>query len=255
MLPRNEPQPRENARKFFSPPTGPTAESSEVQACGVNRFAFPFVWPEHSPPNQRFIPENIMRKFTSTLLFASAALFAATSLTAQTAAPAPAPKAATKALGGRASPHDIVNVRLGGARTSTLVVLSYGRPYAKGRTVWGELVKWDAADRLGADEATTLLTEVPITLGGVDLQPGAYTLYIVPSQNGVSKLGISTHVGKWGIPVDVNKDIARVDLKKDTLADAVEQLTLGFEKPADGASMIKISWANTLFTVPIALKK
>lgn len=194
-----------------------------------------------------------MRKFTSTLLLAMAALCVLSPLSAQSDA-APKAKAATKG-GGRASPHDIINTRLGGGRSPTMVVVSYGRPYAKGRTVWGELVKWDKADRLGADEATTLLTQIPINLGGTTLQPGAYTLYIVPSATGVSKLAISTHVGKWGIPVDETKDVARVDLKKDDAAEAVEQLTLSFTPPADGASTLKISWANTVYSVAVAQVK
>ena len=193
-----------------------------------------------------------MRKFTAALL-ATAALCVLSPLIAQDAAPK-APKAATKS-GGRASPHDIINTRLGGGRTPTMVTITYGRPYAKGRTVWGELVKWDKADRLGADEATTLLTQIPITLGGTTLQPGAYTLYIVPSATGVAKIGISTHVGKWGIPVDETKDVARVDLTKDTIAQAVEQLTLSFAPPANGASTLKISWANTVYSVAIAQAK
>jgi len=193
-----------------------------------------------------------MRKLTTTLL-AAIALCALSPLVAQDAAPK-APKAATKS-GGRASPHDTVSTRLGGGRTQTMVTITYGRPYAKGRTVWGELVKWDKADRLGADEATTLLTQTPITLGGTTLQPGAYTLYIVPSATGVSKLGISTHVGKWGIPVDETKDVARVDLKKDTLEAPVEQLTLSFAPPANGASTLKISWANTVYSAAIAQAK
>lgn len=193
-----------------------------------------------------------MRKITSLLFVATAALCVLSPLSAQDAAPK-APKAAKS--GGRASPHDIFSTRLGGGRSQTMVTISYGRPYAKGRTIWGELVKWDKADRLGADEATTLLTQIPITLGGVTLQPGAYTLYIVPSAAGVSKLGISSHVGKWGIPVDETKDVARVDLKKDTLAEPVEQLTLSFTPPADGASTLKISWANTVYSVAIAQVK
>lgn len=196
-----------------------------------------------------------MRKTTSTLFLAIAALCVLSPLTAQDAA-AKAPKAATKAApGGRASPHETVSTRVGGGRTQTMVTITYGRPYAKGRPIWGELVKWDKADRLGADEATTLTTQIPISLGGTTLQPGAYTLYIIASATGVSKLAISSHVGKWGVPVDETKDIARVDLKKDTLTDAVEQLTLSFAPPADGATALKISWANTVYSVAIAQVK
>ena len=196
-----------------------------------------------------------MRKFTSTLLLATLALGVLSPLTAQTPeTKAPAPKAATKG-GGRASPHETIGAVLGARGTNTRVTITYGRPYAKGRTVWGELVKWDKGDRLGADEATLLLTQSALQIGGATIQPGAYTLYIVPSAAGVSKLAISSNIGKWGIPVDETKDIARVELKQETLEAAVEQLTIAIVKGAEGEATLKISWANTAFSVPVSIKK
>jgi hypothetical protein len=118
-------------------------------------------------------------------------------------------------------------------------------------------VKWDKADRLGADEATTLLNEYPIEIGGTTLPAGAYTLYIIPSESGTSKLGISKHISKWGIPVDEKNDVTRVDLKKETLPETVEQLTITIVNtpPQSMNGVLKIAWENTQFSVPFTVKK
>jgi hypothetical protein len=153
----------------------------------------------------------------------------------------------------RISPHETVSVVLGNNR----VTITYGRPYTKDpktgepRTIWGGLVPWGKADRLGADEATLLTTEHPLMIGDATLPAGAYTLYTVPSETGPSKLGISTNIGKWGVPVDETHDFARVDLKKDALATPVDQLTLVLEKNQNGSGALKIMWESTQFSVAL----
>jgi hypothetical protein len=114
------------------------------------------------------------------------------------------------------------------------------------------LVPWDKAYRLGADEATTLIAERPIKLGGATLPAGAYTLYFVPSEKGPNKLAISSFIGKWGIPVDEAHDIARVDVAKAKLSEPVNQLTLALEGKPDGTGSLKIAWEETLFWIPLA---
>jgi hypothetical protein len=159
----------------------------------------------------------------------------------------------------RKSPHETINVRLGTGHGPNLVTLIYGRPYTKDpktgdpRKIWGGLVDWDASYRLGADEATTLITQQAITIGSTTVPAGAYTLYMVPSETGKSLLGISTSVGQWGEPVDDSHDLARVELKKETLDAPVDQLTIGFEKDPTGSALLSIKWEKTMFSVPIRL--
>jgi hypothetical protein len=159
----------------------------------------------------------------------------------------------------RKSPHETINVRLGTGHGPNLVTLIYGRPYTKDpktgdpRKIWGGLVDWDASYRLGADEATTLITQQAITIGSTTVPAGVYTLYMVPSENGKSLLGISTSVGQWGEPVDDSHDLARVELKKETLDTPVDQLTIGLEKDPSGSALLAIRWEKTMFSVPIKL--
>jgi len=163
--------------------------------------------------------------------------------------------------GPRVSPHETTYVRVGTERaSSSLVSITYGRPYSarggKGdaRKIWGGLVPWDKADRLGADEATLILLQHPIEIGGKTIPAGAHTLYIVPSETGTSKLAFSSNIGKWGVPVDETKDIARVDLKKESLDKDVNQLTISLEN-LGSSGLIKIAWERTQFSVPFTIKK
>ena len=140
------------------------------------------------------------------------------------------------------------------------ITLTYGRPYSKDpkngevRKIWGTLVPNGKAWRLGSDEATSLITQKPIMFGDTVVPAGAYTLYMVPDENG-SKLAISKTLGGWGIPVDEKNDLARVDLKKETLDKPNEQLAMAVEKNSSGGGLIKIMWEGTQFSAPFTVKK
>jgi hypothetical protein len=157
----------------------------------------------------------------------------------------------------RISPHETLSAVIGSRASGARVTLTYGRPYTADpktgapRKIWGALVPWDEAYRLGADEATLLVLERPMVVGDALVPAGAYTLYMVPSQAGPSKLAISTTIGKWGIPVDVGHDLARVDLKADTLPSPVDQFTMAIEKAPEGGALLKISWETTQYSVAL----
>jgi hypothetical protein len=155
----------------------------------------------------------------------------------------------------RISPHETTSAVIDGNR----VTLTYGRPYSKDpkkgdiRKIWGGLVPFGKAWRLGADEATLLLTQKPIVFGETTIPPGAYTLYMIPEEGG-GKLAFNKEVGQWGVPVDEKHDLARVDLKKDALEPAVDQLGMAVEKGASGG-VIKIMWEGAQYSVPFTVKK
>ena len=102
--------------------------------------------------------------------------------------------------------------------------------------------------------------------GSVTVPAGAYTLYMMPVENGASQLVFSKNVGKWGIPVDTASDVAKVDLKKSALSPANDQLTLAVQSapvaaPAAGAApanptvTLRIMWEATEYSVDFAVKQ
>ncbi len=155
------------------------------------------------------------------------------------------------------SPHETVSAVLGDRHAGNRVTITYGRPYTNDprtgapRVIWGGLVPWDKAYRLGADEATTFITEHPVMVGDVTVPAGAYTLYMVPSESGSSKLAISTSLGKWGVPVDETHDLGRTELKKEALDAPVGQLTIAIGKDPSGGGTLKIQWEKTQFSVAL----
>jgi hypothetical protein len=158
----------------------------------------------------------------------------------------------------RKSPHETISTVIGDRNAPNRITIIYGRPYTKDpntgapRKIWGGLVPWGEAYRLGADEATLLITQRPIVIKGLTVPAGTHTLYMVPSESGTSKLAISTDVGAWGEPVDEAHDLGRVDLKKEVLDKPVDQLTIAIAKDPAGGGELKIAWENTQFSVAFA---
>ena len=156
----------------------------------------------------------------------------------------------------RISPHETTSTVIDGNRVTVI----YGRPYSKDpksgeiRKIWDKLVPFSKAWRLGADEATTLITQKPIVFGETTIEPGAYTLYMVPEKDG-GKLAFSKAIGGWGVPVDEKHDLARVDLKKETLNPAVEQLGMAIEKNPSGGGVVKIMWEDAVYSAPFTVQK
>ena len=161
----------------------------------------------------------------------------------------------------RVSPHETISKVIGSKAEANRVTIVYGRPYSKSaktgetRTIWGSLVSWDKAYRLGADESSLLLTQKALMIGSTTIPAGAYTIYLVPSENGASKLAFSSKLGTWGEPVDEGHDVCRVDLEKSTLEADVPQLTIKIEAVATGGGVIKISWEKTQFALPFTVQK
>ncbi len=180
--------------------------------------------------------------------------FCADSAVSPAATPLPARRAPI-------SPHDTISTVIGDRYTGNRITITYGRPYTKDhktglpRKIWGTLVPWGKADRLGANEATLLITQQPLMIGTTTVPAAAYTLYIVPSETGASQLAFSTDLGKWGIPVDEKKDFARFDLVKAPLEPSVDQLTIDVVAKSATTGEIKIQWENTQYSLPFTVKK
>jgi hypothetical protein len=163
----------------------------------------------------------------------------------------------------RASPHETISAVVSGSgMNAQRVLIVYGRPYMKdprsgqARKIWGTLVPWDKVYRLGADEATLLVTPVPLTIGNVEVPAGVCSLYMLPSESGASKLIINKQIGQWGLSYDEKQDIGRADLKKDDLKSPVDQFTLALTFPQGSTEgSLKIAWENTQYSVPVVVKK
>jgi hypothetical protein len=139
---------------------------------------------------------------------------------------------------------------LGGGKS---VTIDYGSPRAKGRKIYGELVPFGQVWRTGANEATTLVTPVDLTIGGTSVPAGSYTIFTVPNKDKWT-LVISKKTGEWGTDYPgQSNDLARVDMKVSALPSAAENFTIAFEKAGNGANL-NIDWETTRASVMVSKK-
>lgn len=204
---------------------------------------------------------KIIVSLTAFALAFTAQAFAQADSKAAPAKKQPAPKIANST--GGTTPHETTSTVVDGNR----VTIVYGRPFAKHprtgevRKVWGGLVPYGKVWRTGADEATLLITQQPIELGGKTIPAGAYTLWTIPEQDGSAKLAINRQIGQWGAGPDLKKiydeanDVARVSLKKEAAPKSVDQFTMAIERNAAGGGVLKMMWEDTQYSVPFTVKK
>ena len=134
------------------------------------------------------------------------------------------------------------------------VTIQYSRPSMRGRKIFGGLVPYDEVWRTGANAATSLKTDVGLTIGGTNVPAGSYTLYSLPGASSW-KLIINKQTGQWGTEYDKAQDLARVDMKVGQLPSALEQFTISFDKTGGDSATLKLEWDKTVASVDVKEKK
>jgi hypothetical protein len=121
----------------------------------------------------------------------------------------------------------------------------YSRPQLKGRSVFGEEIKYNEVWRLGANEATELELFRNAVIGGKKVPKGRYTLYCVPT-NDKWTIIVNKDNYTWGsFTYKSERDVARIDVPVQKTNDTVEALTMYFE----GATLA-ILWETVKVNVP-----
>jgi hypothetical protein len=126
------------------------------------------------------------------------------------------------------------------------VEVDYGRPSAKGRDVLS-MVAPGSYWRMGADQSTKLVTEIPLQVGDASVAAGEYTLlgHFVGADE--FYLVVARGVGDGGDPQDV---VAKAKGEIQKGQEHVEEMTLAFESDA-----LVLSWAGSRIRMPVKAAK
>ena len=149
----------------------------------------------------------------------------------------------------RSSPLGQVRFAVGRSQ----VRICYGRPSARGRAVFGQLVPYDSLWRTGANEPTRLYATGPIRLGDLALPAGRYSIYSIPRAESWT-LYLSRSTTHWGnaiTPAVRAQEVGRITVPVEPLADPVETLTIHPEVAGDSA-LVRVDWESTRVTLPFA---
>ena len=145
------------------------------------------------------------------------------------------------------SVRDTARASIGGATFT----VDYGRPLARGRKLLGDVVPYDHVWRTGANAATQFTTSTPITLAGIPVSRGTYTLWTVPRANGGADLIVNEQNGQWGTEYNHARDLGTAHMRTETLSAPVERLTISIVAVDDQRGTLAIEWGPFRWTAPI----
>ncbi|MFI5309782.1 MAG: DUF2911 domain-containing protein [Gemmatimonadales bacterium] len=131
--------------------------------------------------------------------------------------------------------------------------VDYGRPLARGRKLLGDVIELEAVWRTGANAATQFSTSAPITLAGLPLAAGKYTLWTVPHATG-AELIVNRETGQWGTEYDPSKDLGRAPLAVATVADTVEKFAISITGTDPSHGTLQMSWGTFRWSAPIVVR-
>jgi hypothetical protein len=132
------------------------------------------------------------------------------------------------------------------APAPAVIRLDYGQPHLRGRALFTDsLVPYDKPWRTGANAATTLRTDVPLTLGGAQVNAGTYVVLTLPSRTGWKLI-----LQREGAPAEYSaaNDVARIDLRARTLPSPIESLSMWLipsTQPGAARGELRMAWGTT----------
>jgi len=131
------------------------------------------------------------------------------------------------------------------------IKLDYGQPHLRGRAIHTDsLVPYDKPWRTGANDATTLDTDLDLMIGGKPVPRGKYVIETMPSRTGWKLLLIREDAPEPApdTPYNPASYFAVIDLRGSTLSPPAESLTMALiPARGDGAPRgeLRISWGTT----------
>ncbi|PXY46958.1 DUF2911 domain-containing protein [Flavobacterium hydrophilum] len=153
----------------------------------------------------------------------------------------------------QASPKGYVKQTVG----LTDVEVTYSRPGARGRAVFGNLVPFGKLWRTGANENTIINFGDDVVIDGKTLKKGKYSIYTIPRIESWEVI-FYLSTDNWGLPENWNEAyvVLKTTVKEDALPTPVETFTIGINTLDQNSGYLEMAWENShialKFEVPTA---
>ncbi|TRW98997.1 DUF2911 domain-containing protein [Flavobacterium gawalongense] len=138
---------------------------------------------------------------------------------------------------------------------STMIKVSYSRPLARGRKIFGELVPFEKLWRTGASDCTSITTNEDIVFGNTTLKMGSYSILTIPSKKEwtiIVNTDTTLH-GETGY--DAKKDVFRFTVPAESIPSFYETFTIEMNDiNSKGEGFLKIIWENSMVKIPLKSK-
>ena len=147
-----------------------------------------------------------------------------------------------------ASPFGTVSQKI----DSTTMTVDYYRPSARGRAIFGSLVRWGGVWTPGANWATTLDVDRDVRIEGQSLPRGKYSIWMIPAAPPDSWTVIFNRAARrfHVTRPDPSEDQLRVRVVADS-APPFETLTFSFPLVSRTGATLALNWASTIVRMRI----
>lgn len=175
-----------------------------------------------------------MKKLISTVL---STLLIASSVSAQIDTPRPSPMAT-------------VTQKIGLTEFS----ITYSRPSAKDRKVFGDVVEMDKLWRTGANMATVFKADSEFMIDGQTIPAGEYALFAIPGVAEWTMILSKTAKQSGTSNYKQEEDQLRFKVKSQSYPSKTETFTIQFANLRDDAGSVQLIWENTLVAFDVNVK-
>ena len=131
------------------------------------------------------------------------------------------------------------------------ISITYSRPGAKNRAIFGNIVPYDKMWRTGANKATKISFSEEVTFAGQKLPAGEYSLFTIPSTSEWEVI-LNNELNLWGTgEYNEADDVLRVKIPSSSNENHVESLTIDLNTFSSSGVDLTISWEKTKVIIPI----
>jgi hypothetical protein len=158
-------------------------------------------------------------------------------------------------LEGRKSPLDSLTFKV----SNHPVKVCYGRPSSRGRVMLGSQdIPYGKLWRTGANEPTIFSAPIPLTVAGIAVPPGVYSLYTVPGRT-EWEIIVNRSVSQWGKEDQYTdklkaQELGRAKVKSESVSSPVETFTIRAEPDGNDARLV-LEWEKTRVRIPFKAAK
>lgn len=124
------------------------------------------------------------------------------------------------------------------------VTVTYGRPYKRGRQIFGGIVPYDSLWRTGAGGPTIITFSQDVRFKNLYLPKGNYSVYTVPRISDWLLI-FNSDTKRWPTDPDRTKDLGQVIIKTRRSAETHEQFTIMIKETSKGGR-IEFIWDDVI---------
>ena len=109
--------------------------------------------------------------------------------------------------------------------------------------------------RTGANEPTTFFAPVALSVAGVRVQPGVYSLYTVPGKS-EWEIIVNRSTAQWGKEDQYTdeikaQEVGRGKVKTESVGKPLETFTIRAEPKGANAATLVLEWEKTRVKIPV----